>query len=182
MGFRNAVTYVYPGLMANKDMQRIIQTKDVDLVILDGIWNDFTYAMIDHLGVPFVIYSPGPGATWTLESMSVDQEFASVPNMGLEVHTPMSFPGRVLNLVSTKVFMFIRKFSILWHVDAMAEKDFPNARPKQEIERDATLCLANIDRATSIPRNLPPTFIPAGAMHCRPAQSLPKVSKQLFCK
>ncbi len=131
MGFRNAVTYVYPGLMANKDMQRIIQTKDVDLVILDGIWNDFTYAMIDHLGVPFVIYSPGPGATWTLESMSVDQEFASVPNLGLDVRTPMGFLDRAVNLVSTKVFMFIRKVSILWYVDAMAVKDFPDARLKR---------------------------------------------------
>ena len=61
--------------------------------------------------------------------------------------------------------MFIRKVSILWYVDAMAVKDFPNARLTQEIERDADFCLANIDRATSSPRNLPPTFIPVGAMH-----------------
>ena len=50
--------------MANKDIQKVIQTKDVDLIILDaGILNDFTYPMNDHPGVPFIIYSPGPGAS-----------------------------------------------------------------------------------------------------------------------
>jgi len=179
--FRKPVTRGYSSFMANKDIQRIIREKDVDLIILDAILNDFTLPIIDHLGVPFIYHSPGSGSSWTLEAMNVDQEFASVPNLNFELATPMNFHDRLFNLVVSKLFLLARKIFVLWHVDEVAKNDFPDARPAEKIQQDAALCLVNLDRATSTPRSLPPTFIPVGAMHCRPAQPLPKVSK-LFSK
>jgi len=175
--FRKPTTKGYPSFMANKDIQRIIRERDVDLIILDAIINDFTLPIIDHLGVPFIYHCPGSGPSWTLEAMNVDQEFASVPNLNFELVTPMNFQDRLFNLVATKILLLARKIFVLWYVDEMARKDFPDARPAEKIQQDAALCLVNLDRATSTPRSLPPTMIPVGAMHCRPAEPLPKVSK-----
>ncbi len=150
--------------MANKDIQKIIQTKDVDLIILDCIFNDFTFPIIDHLGVPFIFYSPASGTFWTLDAMNVDPELASIPTLGLEVPTPMSFLDRSLNVIANKLVLLIKRVFVLWYVDEISKIDFPNARPAQEVQLDAALCLANIDRATSMPRNLPPTFIPVDAL------------------
>ena len=174
--FQKAVQQGYPTFMANKDLQEIIRTKSVDLVILDAIFNDFTLPIIDHLGVPFIYHSPGAGTPWTLAAMQVDQQFASVPMAVHDFKTPMNFPERLINTISTAIFLLSRKIFVLWMVDDYVKKDFPGSRPTELIERDAALCLANIDSATAWPRSLPPTVIPIGPMHCRPAQPLPKVN------
>lgn len=52
----------------------------------------------------------------------------------------------------------------------------PEARPLSEIKRDASLLLLNSGPITSWPRQLPPSVLPIGALHTKPAKQLPEVS------
>ena len=173
--FRTLSVAGYSSLMANEEFREIIDTQTVDLVVVDTILNDITLPFIDHMKVPFIFYSPASSTPWTLAALGVDQEFASVPSAAADFNSQMAFFERLANVVMVQVFLFIRKHFLLSLVDNLAKKDFPDVRPAHEIERDAVLCLVNIHLTTDWPRALPPTIIPVGAMHVRPAKPLPKV-------
>lgn len=168
-------TIGYQYLMANKDIQEIIKNKDVDLVIVDAILNEFTLPLVDHLGVPFIFHSASTGPPWSLAIFDVPNAYATVPSLGSEFKSDMTFMERVINMAMDEIFLIIRKRIILRMLDDLARPDFPNARPIAEIERSAQLCLASHHSTTAWPRSLPPTFIPIGALHVRPAKPLPNV-------
>lgn len=174
--FRRAAMRGYAPFMAIEEIQTFIRTKAVDLVILDAILNDLALPFIDHLGVPFIYHSPGAGATWTWAALGVDQQFSTVPSIAMEAKSTLSFYERMMNMLLSKLFLLAREVWVLGAVDQLAKQDFPHARPVRDIERDAALCLINIDSATSRPRSLPPTVVPVGAMHCHPPKRLPKVT------
>jgi glucuronosyltransferase len=109
--------------------------------------------------------------------MGTSQEYSSAPSPALEFTSQMSFFQRALNAIGTEIFLLLRKMFIVQMMDDLARKEYPNARSISEIERDAALCLANIDFATARVRTLPRTIIPVGAMHVRPSKPLPKVRK-----
>ena len=114
--------------------------------------------------------------------MGASHEHATVPSPGLGCTNKMTFLERVLNTLGTEVFLLLRKLFLIRMLDDLARKDFPDGRSINEIERDAAICLANIDFATSWTRTLPKTIIPVGAMHVRPAKPLPKVIQIYFGK
>ena len=165
----------YEILMKNTEIQEILRTKEVDLVVVDAIMNEFTLPLIDHLGVPFIFHSASTGPPWTLAAFDVAQDYASVPSMASDYKSRMTFMERFLNLVMTEIFLSIRKIFSLRMLDSIARKDFPNSRPIEEIERNAELCLASSHPATAWPRSLPPTFVPIGAFHVGLPKPLPKV-------
>ncbi len=165
----------YQILMKNPEIQEIMRTKDVDLVIVDAIMNEFTFPLIDYLGVPFIFQSSSTGPPWSLAAFDIPPDYASVPSLASEFTNEMTFIQRFQNFAFSEVFLSIRKIFSLRMLDDLARKDFPNGRPIEEIERNAALCLASSHPATAWPRLLPPTFIPIGALHVGPPKSLPKV-------
>jgi len=172
-------TIGYQYLMRNKEIQNIINNKDVDLVIVDAIMNEFTFPLIDHLGVPFIFHSASTGPPWSLAAFDVPSAYATVPSLASEFKSDMTFLERMLNMVFDEIFLIVRKRIVLRRLDDLVRPDFPNARPIEKIERSAQLCLASYHSATAWPRTLPPTFIPIGALHVRPAKPLPNVFCQL---
>ncbi len=173
--FHSTMSVAYGRFMENEDIQEIKRNKNFDMVIVDAIVNDFTFPLVDHLGIPFIFFDPGPGTTWNLAAKDVERQYASIPSYFGTHGSNMTFFQRLSNFVMTEVFLVVRKYYLLGTFDALAKKDFPNARPIAEIERDAQLIFANIHSTTSYMRPLPPTFIPVGAMHVRPAKPLPQV-------
>lgn len=168
-------TIGYQILMKNKEIQEILKTKDVDLVIVDAIMNEFTFPLIEHLGVPFIFHSAATGPPWSLAAFNVPREYASVPTLASGFKSDMSLVERMLNMIIDELFLSLRQQITLPMLDDLVRSDFPNAMPIAEIERKAQLCLASYHLATAWPRPLPPTFIPIGALHVRPAKALPKV-------
>lgn len=174
--FRTSMLVAYDTFIQNKDIQNIKMSKDsFDLAIVDGIVNDFTLPLVDHLGIPFIFFDPGPGTIWNLAMKGVSLDYASIPPILGDHGNPMTFFQRMTNMVVNEALLVIRHYYLLSTFDKLVSKDFPNARPISVIERDAELILANIHPITSWLRSYPPSFIPVGAMHVRPPQPMPEV-------
>lgn len=173
---QSVMTTAYKRFVANKEIQEIIQKKNYDIAIVDAIINDFCFPLVDHLGIPLILFDPGPGTIWNLAAKGVTQDYARIPPLIGTFSSQMTFFERVQNVVLNEGFLLFRKWYLLPVLDQLAKLDFPTARPITEIERNAEICFANIHPASSWTRSLPPTFIPVGAMHVRPAKPLPQVS------
>lgn len=55
----------------------------------------------------------------------------------------MSFTERLVNLLVTEVFKPLRKKFVIDLLDSHIKKDFPEARPIAEVERDVALAIVN---------------------------------------
>ena len=165
----------YQLFRANQDVQQIIRSKEVDLVVIDATINDFCFPLIEHLKVPFISYIPSTGIPWTINAMGVPSESAYVPGGANDHGSDMTFVERALNSLGMELFLWCRRYFVLGMVDEMVREDFPNSRPIAEIERDAELLIMNSHPTTSWSRPLPPYAIPIGPLHVRAAQPLPKV-------
>ncbi len=175
--FRGVTKTGYQTLMANDEFQKILRTRDVDLIIVNAVLNDFVLPIVDHLKVPFIFFSPPSVIPWVLSAMGVGMEYASVPTgLGdIDRRNMTSFKHRLVNFVGTEVFFFLWKVQLVWMLDELAQKDFPGVRSIAQIERDAALCIINYHPATAWPRSFPPTVIPIGPMHTRQPDPLPAV-------
>ena len=174
--FLSTESLAYDIFFANEKIQRIKQEKNFDIIILDGICNDFIFPLIEHLGVPFITADPGCGTPWNLAAQDISQDYATIPLQFSGFEPPMSFIQRVANVIFTETILIFRRYYLLAALDKLAKKDFPNASPISQIERKADLLFANIHPATCPLRSLPPKLIPLGAMHVRPAKPLPQVA------
>lgn len=168
--FNTVMKNGYKLLLANQEFVEILQSRAVDLVIVDAVLNDFTLPIVDSLKVPFIFYSPTSNAPWVSAAVNVPASYATVPSGAGDNGSKMTFLERVGNVVSAELFLLIRKFFILHPLDELISKDFPNSRPISEIERSSDLCIMNIHPATAWSRPLPPNVIPIGALHTRPAK------------
>lgn len=177
--FRDAMKDGYDHLMNNKEFKKILQAREVDLVIVDAILNEFVLPIIDHLQVPFIFYCTTTGAPWVMEMFNIPHDYAAVPTGTGDERGQMSFIERLNNMWSSESFKLLRKIFLINMMDNYVKKEFPNSRTIAEIERDAQLCFINSHPATSWTRTLPPHVIPLGALHVRPSKPLPNV-KLLF--
>lgn len=173
--FNTAMAAAYERFIVNKDIQEIKRSKNYDAVIIDGIINDFAFPLIDHLGVPFFIFDPGCGTNWNLEALGATMAYAYIPPLLGNFGSPMTFFQRMYNAVVSEGLLTVRRLYLLSNLDKMVKKDFPNARPIAEIEKDAQLFFINEHHTTCGLRPLPPTAISVPAMHTRPAKPLPEV-------
>lgn len=173
--FRMTMTIGYEQLVSNKDIQEIIQSRDVDLVIVDAILNDFVLPLVDHLNVPYIFYSSAASVPWVMDAINAPLQYATVPGGLGDSGSEMSFMERLANMLSSELFLLVRKIFWLHALDDRAIKDFPNTRTIAEIERDSQLCILNSHPATAWTRPLPQNVIPIPALHTRPAKPLPQV-------
>ena len=178
-GFQSIMTRGYNAIQDNKAFQKIVQTKDVDLVIVDAILNDFVLPIVDLLRVPWIYLCIPSVIPWHFHVMNVDQQSASIPGGGEGVNRQSlsQFLNRLHNTAYFKLFSFFRDFTILSALDELVKRDYPNARPIAEIQREASLSIINYHPATAWPRPLPPTVISIGPLHTRPALPLPQVTR-----
>lgn len=174
--FYTLMEKAYENLMNNQEFKTIIESSQVDLVIVDAILSEFTLPIIDHLNVPFIFYSPASGVHWTMDALNAPHEYATVPIGIGDNGSKMTFMERLLNMMFSQTFMLMRKIILLNKLDNLIRKDFPNARPIAEIERDSQLCLLNSHPATAWTRALPPNVIPIVGLHIGPTKPLPEVS------
>lgn len=165
----------YKSLMENEEFKRIFETRDVDLVVVDAILNDFTMPLVDKMNVPFIFYCPAAPVAWLTDYMNVPKEYSYVPVGAGDYGTDMTFFQRMGNMLSGEVFIQLRKWFVLPAIDEIIKKDFPDARPIAQIEREAQMAIVNSHPAAAWVRPLPPNIIPVPALHVRPPQPLPEV-------
>ena len=168
-------SYFY--LMESEEFQEILKHPDFDLVVVNGLFNEFVLPIIDQWGVPRITYLPASGVTWILVPSGISTEYASIPAGMADFDDQMTFFQRLRNMLSTEMFLLMRKFVVYPMVDEVVSKDFPNARSAAVIEKEDCLVFMNHHLATAWPRPLPPHVIPLGGLHLRPGKPLPQVQK-----
>ncbi|XP_046443557.1 UDP-glycosyltransferase UGT5-like isoform X2 [Daphnia pulex] len=164
-------------LLSNTEFRRIVEKRDVDLFIVDAFGNEFTYPIIDKLGVPFVIHGSSSAFPSTLNAMGAPADYASVPLMLAEYDEQMTFTQRLINTFSGEFMKYFRNFYIFTKLDAIVQREFPGVKSIVELEGDASLYITNTHPVTNWPRSLPPTILSIGALHARPTKQLPPALK-----
>ena len=159
----------------------IVNKRDVDLFIVDGMFNEFLYPVFDLIGVPFVTHSSSSVFPVVLQAMGAPIDYAAVPTGLVEFDDHMTFFQRLMNIIPNEIFNVVRTHYIIKDQDKLVQSHFPNARPIAEVEGEVSICIVNSNPMTNWPRSLPPTIVPVGALHTRPAEPLPKVRKLFKC-
>ena len=70
-------------------------------------------------------------------------DYAFVPSLMTTFSNQMTFTERLVNLLATEIFKPLRKIFLIDLLDKHIKKDFPQARPIAEVERDVALCIVN---------------------------------------
>ncbi|KAI9551887.1 UDP-glycosyltransferase 209A1 [Daphnia sinensis] len=112
-------------MVTNTEFRNVIKNRDVDLFIADAFGNEFTYPIIDQLGIPFVIHGSSSPLPITLDAMGAPKEYASVPTMTLDFDHHMNFFQRLVNVVSGEALKFMRDYFIIAKLDAIVQREFP---------------------------------------------------------
>lgn len=167
-------------LLTNLQFRRIVEERDVDLFLVDPIGGEFTFPLIEKIGVPFVIHSSSGAVPPTLAAMGAPIDYASVPTVLTEFDNQMTFFQRLQNIMSFELVILIRNHVIFRKQNAIIQREFPGVRLIQEVEGEASLYITNSHAVTNWPRSLPPTILSIGALHARPAKPLPPVKKNYY--
>ena len=162
-------------ILTHPEFLKIVNNKNVDLFMVDGIFHEFLYPVFDKIGVPFVTHCPSSPFPSILTSMGAPVDYASVPTSLTEYDDRMTLPQRMFNAFSSEAFEVVRRKYILAEVQDIVQKHFPGSKSILEVMGDASISIVNSHPAVTYPRSLPPTIIPIGALHTRPAKPLPKV-------
>lgn len=163
-------------LITNPVFRQIVETREVDLFIVDGIGNEFTYPVIDKLGVPFVLHGASSAFPATLGALGAPIDYASVPIVFMDFDDKMTFFQRLINFLTGELIKLVRDHFVFKKLDAILQREFPGVKPIVQLEGEASLLITNTHPITNWPRSLPPTIIPIAALHTRPAKQLPSVS------
>jgi glucuronosyltransferase len=166
-------------LLTHPDFLEILRKREVDLFIVDGYFHEFLFPIFDHIGVPFVTHSSNSAFPNMLAAMGASKDYAFVSTSIVQLDDPITFPRRLLNVMLNEISRHIRTHYILKDLDALLQSHIPGVRSIAEVEGEASLCIINSHPMTNWPRSLPPTIVPIGALHTRPAKSLPKVIRNL---
>jgi glucuronosyltransferase len=162
-------------LLNNPEFREIVAKRDVDLFIVDGMFHEFLYPIFDLIGVPFVTHSSSSAFPSTLVAMGAPIDYASVPLPTLDADDSMTFTQRLMNIIPNEIMGLLLNHYVKNDLEALVKSHFPDSRSIAELEGDASICIINSHPMTSWPRSLPPTMVPIGALHTRPAKSLPEV-------
>ncbi|XP_032792429.2 UDP-glycosyltransferase UGT5 [Daphnia magna] len=182
MSLPPTIKFGYELIMTHPEFQTILLERNIDLVIVDAIVSELTFPIIEHLGVPFIFHCSSLGIPWAaaaLEAMGADLNYAAIPFPMTGFDDRMTFGQRLFNIRMAETFRSMRQSYAFDVLDAYAKKDFPNASPTANIMKKASLVLVNSHVTTDWPRSIPPTVIPIGAVHTRPAKQLPPQLKQI---
>lgn len=111
--------------------------------------------------------------------MGAPIDYASIPTNLVDYDIQMTFSERLTNFLLNEVFNFVRVQYFYKELDKIVQSHFPGVRSSTEVEGEASLCIINSHPITNWPRSLPPTILPIGALHTRPAKPLPEVSRKI---
>ena len=165
----------YESLATNEEFQSLIKGSKIDLFIVNSYFSEFSLIYPDQLKVPFVLLGSGSGHAVSLLSMGAPMDYASIPTPLTEFDDQMGFFQRLTNALQSELAMIFYNWIVLQPLEERIRGDIPETRALADLMRTASLLVINSHPATDWPRQLPPSVIPIGALHTRPAKSLTEV-------
>ena len=164
-------------LLTHPEFRKIVEERNVDLFIVDALFHEFTYPIIDKVGVPFVIHSSSGAFPSTLYAMGAPLEYASVPNYLSDFNNQMTFLERLMNVLTGEMIKPLQNYYFAKQLEAIVQREFPGVRSMAELEGEPSLYITNTHPVVNWPRSLPPTILPIGALHVTQPKPLPQVGK-----
>jgi len=133
----------YECLKTNREFQELIEKRDIDLILIDAMFNEFFGIYLDELKVPFVMHSSSVGFCVALQPMGVSMDYAVVPTGMTEFGNQMSFKERFSNAVQSELVKYFMNYLVFRPLEARIRMDIPDARPLMEIKGEASLLILN---------------------------------------
>ncbi|ROT79971.1 UDP-glucuronosyltransferase 2C1 [Penaeus vannamei] len=147
--------------------------KTFDLIIVDHMINEMVYPFV-HERTYMTISAFGMDACHSAVLGNV-QNPAYVSGMLEEYPSPLSLKHRFLNLMQHILMPFyLRHWSLVPKIQQEISDIFPDLPPLLDIERNQSLTLINSHFSIDVALPLLPSQVAVGAIHCRPANPLPK--------
>nr|XP_027223424.1 2-hydroxyacylsphingosine 1-beta-galactosyltransferase-like [Penaeus vannamei] len=147
--------------------------KTFDLIIVDQLMNEMIYPFVHELTY-MTIAAFGMDACHSAVLGNV-QNPAYVSGMLEEYPSPLSLKHRFLNLMQHILMPFYwRHWSVVPKIQKEISDIFPDLPPLLDIERNQSLTLINSHFSMDVAVPLLPSQVAVGAIHCRPANPLPK--------
>ena len=112
-------------LLTHPEFRKIVEERNVDLFIVDALFHEFTYPIIDKVGVPFVIHSSSGAFPSTLYAMGAPLEYASVPNYLSDFNNQMTFLERLMNVVTGEMVKPLQNYYFQKQMEAIVQREFP---------------------------------------------------------
>ena len=167
----------YESMMKNAEFLQILEDRQIDVIIQDGLMSEYCRVISHHLQVPFIAhYSMAVPSSMDLSQMGTSTDYAIIPN-GIGIFTnEMTFFQRVLNTIQTKLLEMFYSYAVIRVMNEMTHEDFPDSPTVEELGKEMSLMIINSHPVISYTRSLPPTVIPIGALHTRHANPLPMVN------
>lgn len=148
-----------------------------DLVLVSSIFNDCYLSVVGTYGAPVVMISPSaiwPDVAW---QMDIPNPWSYSPFLLLPYSSEMTFFQRLWNSLLSGFWTGVRWFIMHPSCDSTVQKFVPNAPSIRDVIKNVSFLLVNSHVSMDDPKPLMPYMAEVGAMHCRPAQKLPEVSR-----
>jgi len=163
-------------IMNDPEVLDWLKRSTFDLIVIDSLFNDCGYALVEYYNAPHINFSPTAVFPWMTDSYGFPDE--NLPEMQYFYPKQMNFIQRVLNLLRPLDWLRKRYFDVYPELEALTQKALGlKERPNFDaIERNVSLVMVYTHTSIDMPRSLPPMFVDVGGMHCNDDRKpLPKV-------
>ena len=160
----------------NPEVQDMLETDHFDVALISLLTGYIGYPFAWHFRCPFIALSPNVLFPETSFILGDSEHPEYVPFFMWPFTDRMSFLERTINTFLTHVFTAAPKLTVVPKLNSIAQHYFPGSPLMSEFETKVSLAFTNTHPSFSYPRAYPPGVVEIGAIQCRPAKQLPKVS------
>lgn len=145
-----------------------------DVLVIDGVFNDFLLPIAHHLKIPVVVASPGSLLAPLAMALNIPTPFSYIDSGILLVQGPMTFTERIQSSFINLMMMHQRYANAFPTFDRIIHETLPNAPRTVDLERNISFVMTNTHPAMHHSRPTMPYYKEVGCLHCTPAKPLPK--------
>ncbi|XP_032779257.2 LOW QUALITY PROTEIN: UDP-glycosyltransferase UGT4 [Daphnia magna] len=171
--FREVPESTINSTFKDPQIRRMMEKEEFDLVLISVITAYVGYPLAWHFNCPFVIMSPNVVLADMPFVMGDSEHTEYVPFIMSGFTHHMSLMQRTINTALVHLTTKIPKSFNTPVFDKLVQHYLPACPPLLDIEHNVSLVFTNTHPSISYPRASPPSLIEVGAIHCRPAQTLP---------
>ena len=161
---------------SDPQVQDLLANDNFDLVLISMVCPACGYPFAWHFQSPFISISPNVVFAGMASVMGDSEHSEYIPLMFSTLTDRMNLLERAYNTLLDYIFIQLPKYVYVYSsYDRVIHRYFPNFPSVLEAERNTSLLFTNTHPSINYPRTSPPGIIEVGALHCRPAKSLPNV-------
>ncbi|GAB6026703.1 hypothetical protein CHUAL_013211 [Chamberlinius hualienensis] len=145
-----------------------------DVVVIDGVLNDYTLAFAHHLGVPSIILSTTTYFYHHVWLLNIPHPLSYIPAFISDFPEPMGFIDRTLSAFSNLFMLIMMNYVSLPNNDIIVKKYLPNTPPTTELIRNASFIFSHTHPSFNSRMPSMPFTAEIGGLSCKPPKPLPK--------